>query len=366
MDLSTALAVASVICGIGAALLGQRGRDYLGLGAFVTGTLALLALLIITFVGFAALAGLNQFGLMHLIYLVVVIGVPVMGVTIGLVARFYKRGTNGLGVLIFLSLIPIGVGLYGTHVEPNNLRVDAHRLEVAGMERVIRVGVLADLQTDTVGEYENKAVDEILAANPQIVVVPGDLWHMPAEEYALREPEFVELVRRLTNAVEVVVLVEGDNDDLAGLTRIAEFTGAVLLKDEVLELQFGAQQVVIAGITQENNSLETLMGHLSALDPATLTILLSHWPDVVESFPDIGGTDLVIAGHTHGGQVSIPGFGPLITHTDVPRNVAAGGLHRVGERNIYVSTGVGIERGQAPQVRLGVRPSVGVLDIVPS
>jgi predicted MPP superfamily phosphohydrolase len=50
----------------------------------------------------------------------------------------------------------------------------------------------------------------------------------------------------------------------------------------------------------------------------------------------------------------------------VPREVAAGGLHVLGGRNVYVSTGVGIERGQAPQVRLGVRPSVGVLDIVPS
>lgn len=366
MDLSTTLAVTSAICGVGAALLGQRGRDYLGFGAFVTGMLALLALLILTFVGFAALAQLNEFGMMHLIYLFFVIGVPVMGLTIGLTARFLKRGSNGLGVLMVLSLLPIGIGLYGTHIEPTNLRVDAHRLAVPGMERVIRIGVLADLQAPTVGEYENRAVDEILEANPQIVVIPGDLWHMPAEEYANREPEFVELIRRLTNAVEVVVMVEGDNDNLAGLTRIADFTGAILLKDQVVELAIGPQAVIIAGVTRDNTSLETLLGHLSGADPDALTILLSHWPDVVEHHPDIAGTDLVIAGHTHGGQVSIPGFGPLVTHTDVPRSVAAGGLHQLAGRNIYVSTGVGLERGQAPQVRLGVRPSIGVLDIVPS
>jgi len=50
---------------------------------------------------------------------------------------------------------------------------------------------------------------------------------------------------------------------------------------------------------------------------------------------------------THGGQVVIPGFGPPMTLTHVPRAVAAGGLHHVDGRAIYVSRGVGHERGQA-------------------
>lgn len=366
MDLSTALLIAAIVCGVSAALLGQRGRDYLGLGAFVTGSLALLAFMIMAFLGFAALAQLDQFGLMHLIYLVGVVSVPVLGVSMGLLARFYKRGTNGLPVLVGLSLIPAALGVYGTHVEPTNLRVDAHRLAVPGLNRVVRIGVLADLQTGSVSEHENNAVDEILAAKPQIVVVPGDLWQMRAEEYELREPEFVELIRRLTNSVEVVVIVAGDHDRTEGLSRIAGFTGAILLRNQVVELNVGSQPVLIAGVTDEDPTLESLFGHLSAADPDVLTIMLAHRPDVVLQYPDIAGTDLVIAGHTHGGQIAIPGFGPIITLSDVPRQVAAGGLHMLNGRSIYVSTGVGLERGQAPQVRLGVRPSVGVLDIVPS
>ncbi len=175
MDLSTALLVAAIICGVGAAFLGQRGRDYLGLGSVMTGLMALLALTILTFVGFVAIAGLGQFGMAHLLYLVCVVGVPVLGVTTGLIARLFKRGTNGLPVIVVLCLVPAAVGLYGTHVVPTNLRVDAHRLEVDGMARVVRIGVLSDLQTPNIGDHENNAVDEILAAKPQIVVVPGDL-----------------------------------------------------------------------------------------------------------------------------------------------------------------------------------------------
>ena len=78
---------------------------------------------------------------------------------------------------------------------------------------------------------------------------------------------------------------------------------------------------------------------------------------------DPASIDLIVTGHTHGGQVQIPGYGPLWNVTELPREVAGGGLHEVRGVPLYVSTGVGVQRADAPQVRFGVRPSVGVIDI---
>jgi hypothetical protein len=47
----------------------------------------------------------------------------------------------------------------------------------------------------------------------------------------------------------------------------------------------------------------------------------------------------------------------------IPRHVAAGGLHTIDGIPIYLSNGVGLERADAPQVRLGDRPSVGVVTL---
>ena len=109
---------------------------------------------------------------------------------------------------------------------------------------------------------------------------------------------------------------------------------------------------------------------LTALDETTtdsdLVIAVSHRPDSVLTYAAETTVDLTIAGHTHGGQVSVPGFGPPITLSDVPREVAAGGLHVLNSHPLYVSTGVGLERGQAPQLRFGVRPSVALLTVVPA
>jgi predicted MPP superfamily phosphohydrolase len=79
----------------------------------------------------------------------------------------------------------------------------------------------------------------------------------------------------------------------------------------------------------------------------------------------VSGTrvDLVLAGQTHGGQVQVPLVGPLTTASGVPREVAAGGLHRLDGTRIYVSRGVGVERGQAPRLRLGAVPEVSLITL---
>jgi predicted MPP superfamily phosphohydrolase len=105
-------------------------------------------------------------------------------------------------------------------------------------------------------------------------------------------------------------------------------------------------------------------GGADATDDGTVRILLAHRPDAVLDLDHRSRIDLTVAGHTHGGQVVLPGFGPLMTMSDVPRAAGRGGLHRIDGNAIYVSTGVGLERAQSPQVRLFSRPSIGVLELV--
>jgi uncharacterized protein len=70
-----------------------------------------------------------------------------------------------------------------------------------------------------------------------------------------------------------------------------------------------------------------------------------------------------VAGHTHGGQVQLPIVGPPSIASRVPREVGAGGLHELDGRRIYVSRGVGVERGQAPLLRFGAVPEVSLITL---
>ena len=91
-------------------------------------------------------------------------------------------------------------------------------------------------------------------------------------------------------------------------------------------------------------------------------LAVAHSPDVARALADLD-YDLIVCGHTHGGQICIPGVGALVTNSDLPRKMARG-VHRLGDSWLHVSAGLGTSM-YAP-FRLACRPEVCVLDLVAS
>ena len=86
---------------------------------------------------------------------------------------------------------------------------------------------------------------------------------------------------------------------------------------------------------------------LPARTPGVVRIVLSHYPDHVRRIRPLEA-DLMLAGHTHGGQVCLPGGRPLITHDKLPRPYHHG-VHRFEKTWVIVSRGFGFA---SPPVRL--------------
>lgn len=91
-------------------------------------------------------------------------------------------------------------------------------------------------------------------------------------------------------------------------------------------------------------------------------IVFGHSPNFALGNVD---ADLLIAGHTHGGQIRLPIFGAIITMSSVPNAWAAGATNLGDGRTLVVSRGIGMERGKAPRLRFLCRPEVVIVDIVP-
>lgn len=85
-----------------------------------------------------------------------------------------------------------------------------------------------------------------------------------------------------------------------------------------------------------------------------------HSPDAAPALADLG-YDLIVCGHTHGGQVRVPGIGALVTNSELPREMARG-LHRMGKAWLHVSAGLGTS-GYSP-FRFACRPEACVLELV--
>lgn len=364
VGLSTALlAIASLTAVVPLALLGVRApRSIRDLEK------TLVSIVVITAVGAVVarvMFGLDLFGVFHMAYLFGVVTVPVLLIGWGLAARARQELRRidalgaGLGAVIALA------GLYGTHVEPNWLRVD-HVVVKADVDGVVRIGVVADLQTPNVGDFEHEAIERILAERPNMVVVPGDLFQGSADEITAEYDAFVALLAELVANTELVAVTTGDSDHSIPLQPMVEAAGALFIADTIREVTVAGVPIRLAGIRVVANN-EARGRVLAALATPTdsLSLLVAHRPDAVYDVPDNADIDLVISGHTHGGQIAIPLFGPPVTFSDVDRSVAAGGLGIVDGIPLYVSSGVGLERHQAPQVRFGVRPEVAIIDVYP-
>ncbi len=102
--------------------------------------------------------------------------------------------------------------------------------------------------------------------------------------------------------------------------------------------------------------------HLSHNRPDRFHIVLGHVPNFALGPID---ADLLLAGHTHGGQVRLPLIGPLMTLSELPRSWAAGKTELPGGATLIVSRGVGMERAGAPRLRFLCRPELVVIDLIP-
>ena len=109
----------------------------------------------------------------------------------------------------------------------------------------------------------------------------------------------------------------------------------------------------------------TFPGSVMALPAMALVALLSAAPLLPAQ--SVGGRrpaiDLMLSGHTHGGQICIPGLGPVFTAARSHRRLARG-THDVNGTILHTNRGLGLEGLGAPRMRFWARPEITVIELV--
>lgn len=308
---------------------------------------------------------LRLFEIMHLVYLVVVVSIPLLLGSWFVASLVRNRRSRAMTVCGGLAaMIALG-GIWGTHIEPNLLRTDRVAVSSPHIDQPIKIGVLADLQTPNVGDTEWNAIEALISEKPDLVVVPGDLFQGNWNTIFANSGDFSDLLAALVAEIELVAVVSGDHDISGQLEPIVQQAGATYLDNDIMDVVVAGQQIRLAGVAVHPSPAKaaTIEELRSASD--TFTVLISHRPGITYALSSDVDVDLVVAGHTHGSQINLPFISDRLWYSDVPAIAANGGLSRINDFLLYVSTGVGMERNASPQVRFGRRPAVGVINVVP-
>lgn len=267
---------------------------------------------------------------------------------------------------------------YGVFIERRWYRVGRYRLDIlpAGASE-LSILHLSDLHL--LDDDERASSFLATLPRPDVAIVTGDI---------VGEPEAVEFAVRALRPVRgrvASLFVLGSNDLYAprplnwfryfrprrrhrrvarrrgragDLVRILERDGWVHLKNRKYERHTNGLRMEVVGLDDPHIHRSDIRV-AAREDPSAFGLAVVHSPDPTPELAALG-YDLIVAGHTHGGQVRLPGIGALVTNSSFPARLASG-LIRLGGSYVHVSPGMGTSK-YAP-FRFLCRPEATVLEL---
>jgi len=254
----------------------------------------------------------------------------------------------------------VGVPAYAWRIEPHFVRIVRRELPIAELPGSLvgrRLVQISDLHAGPVvdEDYLHDAMERVARLEPDIIAITGDF----VTHYDDRAIEAAHRVLgSLPPARLATVGILGNHDyghrfrDPGVAERLLAAIGdrrITILRDEILEVE-GLQ---IAGLDDLIGPRFAARPALERIDLARPAIVLAHNPDTADR--DVWGDyrGWILCGHTHGGQCSVPFFGPPILPVRNQR-YSEGEIDLGRGRRMYINRGLGYLR----RVRFGVRPEI--------
>ncbi len=281
------------------------------------------------------------------------------GSLVGRMARLVGRNWARLG--------------YARHVEPTYLAVNRFEVPVRGLPAAlagVRVAHLSDFHhgPHIPAGYLEGAIECTVAEKPDLIALTGD--------YVDRGPDHVGTATRLFRGLKAPLGVFGvlGNHDFSVHTargrrrhaelgrRIADALGAegvTVLRNRSVRVERAGAALTVAGVDDLWSGLSDPLATFDGVCGATPRVVLAHNPQSAESLA-AHRADLILSGHTHGGQINWPGLGPLFLARGARRWSA--GLYPLDVGHLYVNTGVGF----GWRFRFNVRPELAIITLKPA
>jgi hypothetical protein len=269
-------------------------------------------------------------------------------------------------VLSVLALAITSVPAYARFVEPRLLVTHEETILLPGATETspsIRVALFGDPHIGMFGHAMpiDRIVRRINREGVDAVFLAGDLTYHPDPEDI--PSDFAALAD--LNAPMFAVLGNHDvgfpgNDLSDAILATLSQAGTTVVHNRAFEVDIGGQPVVVSGASDLWQRRQDF-GFSGALPEGKPVILLTHNPDTALVVPDSFSYDLMLAGHTHGGQVRLPGIYRNFLPVTGPFDKE---LHRIqtpaGERLVYITTGTGMV---GVPMRFLMPPRVDILTI---
>lgn len=228
-----------------------------------------------------------------------------------------------------------GTAAYGVVYERHHLGATEATLTVSGLPPAltgVRIALLTDIHHSALvgADDVRAAVDLALSLKPDLIVLGGDYVTFQDRSYVGPVAELLAPLR----APQGVFAILGNHDDDKYMPAELERRGFTVLKDRRTRVELRGETLELAGIrfwTRKTSEVEQVLKN-----PRGTVLLLAHDPRRLTEAAELN-VPAMLSGHTHGGQVVLPGVGALAK----ARFPILQGLGRQANTSIFVSRGIG-------------------------
>lgn len=266
-------------------------------------------------------------------------------------------------ILAFFAGVAATLAAYSIFVEPRWLQLRREMVHVRNLHpdlEGLRIGLLTDMHAQQGRSLEvvREAARVVAAERPDLIALTGDFI---TEELGTFE-DVVDALSGLSAPLGMFA-VPGNHDHLAGIEgwrKVVSESGNIEdLTNRSVVLSVGQARLCLTGVDDLEQGHPSL-GSLPPPDERDMTVLLAHNPDQAErSRREFDNIDLIVSGHTHAGQIRIPGLGP-IKSVGRERDLFEEGLKRRPWTQVYTSRGLGTIH---LPMRFMARPEVTVIEL---
>jgi hypothetical protein len=231
------------------------------------------------------------------------------------------------------------------------------------MVRPLRVAFLSDLHSGSHRGDVERLRDIILEAGafaPDVALFGGDYVNMQVFGGGRIPPATIADLLGLVQAPHGRFAVLGNHDYDYGsgeVARALRARGIDVIDHDRRTLTIAGHAIDIIGLPDARNITDAGRKLLSDVSSSRPTIILAHDPAWFATVPR--GPHLTVSGHTHGGQIALPGVGAIVNSSAAPLRWSRGHIIEDG-RHLYVSAGLGTS---GIPLRIGVPPEYAVIDI---
>jgi predicted MPP superfamily phosphohydrolase len=265
-------------------------------------------------------------------------------------------------VLLFVS----GIVCWGFFIEPNRLVVRRETLESENWPSRLdglKIAVLSDLHVGSPYIDERKVrliAERTNELQPDLIVILGD--YMASNRHGSHrvEPEVFAPILKDLHAPFGVYSVLGNHDwwyKGTKVRRALEDNGIKVLENESVNIDVRGEPLWLVGLGDLWTRPQHIEQTIAQVPEGATIVALTHNPDIFPQVPS--RVNLLLAGHTHGGQVRFPLIGSVVESSRYGERYEKGHVSENGH-DLFVTTGIGTSI--AP-VRFGVPPEIVLLEI---